>query len=63
MHDPEGLAAFVDEMRAAVREPVELHEIAEHINSPEFVATVLKLFDTWVKAGIVPPGRTTAGAT
>lgn len=62
LHDPEGLAAFVDEMRAAVREPVELHEIAEHINSPEFVATVLKLFDTWVKAGIIPPGRTTAGA-
>lgn len=62
LHDPEGLAAFLDEMRAAIRPPVELHEIEGHINSPAFVETVLAIFDRWVAAGIVRPGLTTSGA-
>ncbi|WP_353645804.1 Tm-1-like ATP-binding domain-containing protein [Mesorhizobium sp. WSM2239] len=57
LHDPDGLAAFVDEMRLAVREPAELHEIEGHINSEAFVSTVLAIFDRWVEAGIVPAGR------
>jgi uncharacterized protein (UPF0261 family) len=56
LHDPEGLAAFVSEMRSAIRPPVELHEIKDHINSAAFNATVLGIFDRWVKAGIVPAG-------
>lgn len=62
LHDPEGLAAFVSEMRGAIREPVELHEIKEHINSAAFNATVLGIFDRWVKAGIVPAGRASVAA-
>jgi uncharacterized protein (UPF0261 family) len=62
LHDPEGLSAFVDEMRSAVRKPVELHEIQEHINSPVFVATVLAIFDRWVEAGIVPAGQASVAA-
>jgi uncharacterized protein (UPF0261 family) len=62
LHDPEGLSAFVDEMRSAVKKPVELHEIPEHINSPVFIATVLDIFDRWVEAGIVPAGQTSVSA-
>ena len=58
LHDPEGLAAFVDEMRSAITKPVELHEISGHINSAAFVETVLGIFDRWVEAGIVPAGKT-----
>jgi uncharacterized protein (UPF0261 family) len=62
LHDPDALAAFVDAMRSAIEPPVELHEIKEHINSTVFNETVLGIFDRWVKAGIVPAGRTTAAA-
>ncbi|KRR21054.1 Tm-1-like ATP-binding domain-containing protein [Bradyrhizobium retamae] len=60
LHDPEGLAAFVGEMRSAIKPPVELHEINDHINSAAFNATVLGIFDRWVEAGIVPAGRASA---
>jgi len=57
LHDPDGLDAFVTEMRAAIRRPVELHEIRDHINDKGFVAKVLAIFDRWVAAGIVPAGK------
>ena len=62
LHDPEGLSAFLEEMRAAIKDPIELHEIHGHINSPAFVETVLSIFDRWVKAGIVPAGQTSVAA-
>ena len=62
LHDPDGLSAFVDAMRSAIRAPVELHEISGHINSPAFVETVLAIFDRWVEAGIVPAGETSVAA-
>lgn len=62
LHDPEGLSAFVHEMRAAIKAPVELHEIEDHINSTAFNATVLAIFDRWVKAGIVPAGHASVAA-
>ena len=62
LHDPEGLLAFVDAMRSAIKKPVELHEIRGHINSPAFVETVLGIFDRWVEAGIVPAGKTSVAA-
>lgn len=62
LHDPEGLSAFISEMRSAIEKPVELHEIEEHINSPVFVTTVLDIFDRWVEAGIVPAGQTSVAA-
>ena len=57
LHDPDGLSAFVDEMRAVITKPVELYEIRGHINSPAFVETVLGIFDRWVEAGVVPAGN------
>jgi uncharacterized protein (UPF0261 family) len=62
LHDPEALSAFVDAMRSAIAPPVELHEIADHINSTLFNETVLGIFDRWVEAGIVPAGRITVAA-
>jgi uncharacterized protein (UPF0261 family) len=62
LHDPEGLSAFVEEMRAAIVRPVELHEIRGHINSPAFAETVLGIFDRWVEAGIVPAGKPAAAS-
>ncbi|PDT81833.1 Tm-1-like ATP-binding domain-containing protein [Sinorhizobium sp. BJ1] len=52
-HDPEGLSAFLAEMRSAIRAPVELTEIDAHINDPAFTETVLKIFDDWVRRGII----------
>jgi uncharacterized protein (UPF0261 family) len=57
LHDPDGLGAFVTEMRAAIRPPVELHEIDGHINDKGFVAKVLAIFDRWVADGVIPAGR------
>jgi uncharacterized protein (UPF0261 family) len=57
LHDPDGLHALVDELRTAVRAPVELHEIKDHINDRGFTDKVLAIFDSWVELGIVPAGR------
>ena len=52
-HDPEGLDAFLDEMRVAIQPPVELTEIDAHINDQVFADKVLEIFDGWVAEGIV----------
>lgn len=62
LHDPEGLDAFLDEMRRSIADPVQIHEIGGHINSQEFIDTTLTIFDRWVAEGVIPPGRPT-GAT
>jgi uncharacterized protein (UPF0261 family) len=58
-HDPEALAAFVDEMRTAIRPPVLLTEIDAHINDQAFADTALAIFDAWIAEGTVerPGGR------
>ncbi|MCV0397280.1 MAG: Tm-1-like ATP-binding domain-containing protein [Rhizobiaceae bacterium] len=56
LHEPDALAAFVDEMRRNVPENVALHEIPEHINSFAFVEKALSIFDAWVDDGVVPRG-------
>ncbi len=56
LHDPEGLAAFVETMRMTVKPPVEFHEIPDHINSPTFANKALEIFDAWVAAGFIPKG-------
>ncbi|HWT56918.1 MAG TPA: Tm-1-like ATP-binding domain-containing protein [Rhizobium sp.] len=57
LHDPEGLAAFLDEMRRAVPASVTFQEVDAHINAPSFSAAALAVFDTWVAEGIIPEGR------
>jgi len=52
-HDPDGLNAFIDEMRQAIKPPVLLTEIDAHINDQEFADKALELFDLWVADGTV----------
>lgn len=52
-HDPEGLSAFIDEMRQVIRPPVKMTEVASHINDQAFCATALSIFDTWCADGTI----------
>jgi uncharacterized protein (UPF0261 family) len=51
LHDAEGMAAFVDEVRRCCPPNVRLIEIPDHINDPPFVAVALSVIDEWVAAG------------
>ncbi|GLT11453.1 Tm-1-like ATP-binding domain-containing protein [Sulfitobacter porphyrae] len=53
-HDPEGLAAFVSELRETAAASVAVTETEAHINDTEFSAIALNIFDQWVSDGIVP---------
>lgn len=52
-HDPAGLAAFLDEMRTAIRPPVRLSEVDAHINDQAFADKALEIFDAWVADGTI----------
>jgi len=52
-HDPEGLAAFLDEMRRSVKSPVQMTEVDAHINDQAFADAVLAVFDAWLADGVV----------
>ena len=53
-HDPEGLKAFLDELRDSVADHVQRTETDAHINDSEFSALALDIFDQWVAEGLVP---------
>ena len=55
LHDAEGLAAFVDEIRTHCPDNVSLIELDCHINDAAFSDRVLADFDAWVAAGIIAP--------
>ena len=57
LFDPEGLEAFVDEMRRAMPASATFEEIDAHINSAEFSAKALEIFDRWVAEKVVAEGR------
>ncbi|MGI9418169.1 MAG: Tm-1-like ATP-binding domain-containing protein [Geminicoccaceae bacterium] len=52
-HDPEGLLAFIEELRQAIQPPVKLTEVDAHINDQAFAEAALAAFDDWVTQGIV----------
>jgi uncharacterized protein (UPF0261 family) len=52
-HDPEGLTAFLDEMRRSIRPPLGLTEIAGHINDRAFAEAALAVFDDWRAGGVI----------
>lgn len=51
LHDPDGLAAFVDEAQRAAPPNAELVVLDAHINDPQFVDAALQVFDRWVAEG------------
>ena len=54
LSDPDGLDAFVEEIRRTCPENTQLIEIDAHINDPEFSNSVLRLFDEMVATGLIP---------
>ena len=53
LHDKDGLAAFMDELRQTCPENVTATELDCHINDEEFAQAALTIFDDWVANGIV----------
>ena len=53
LHDAEGMAAFVDEVRKACPANVTLLELDAHINDAEFADCALAVFDNWMDEGTV----------
>lgn len=53
LHDAEGLAAFIDQMRQSCPPNVTLLELDAHINDTAFTDAVLAQFDTWVAEGLI----------
>jgi uncharacterized protein (UPF0261 family) len=54
LHDPEGLAAFVAEIKSLLpNDKVQLTSLDAHINDAQFCDTVLEIFDVWVEQGLV----------
>ena len=51
-HDPDALAAFIDEMRRFIPAD-QLIEVDAHINDQAFADSALKQFDLWLAEGIV----------
>jgi len=54
--DAEGLAAFVEEIRAACPPNVRLVEMDAHINDPAFAEAALAVVDGWIAEGRLPKG-------
>ncbi|MEO8807244.1 MAG: Tm-1-like ATP-binding domain-containing protein [Burkholderiaceae bacterium] len=54
LHDPEGLAAFVEAMRTHTPPNVHRVDLDAHINDPAFTAAALAVFDRWVAEGHIP---------
>ena len=52
-HDPDAFAAFCDEMRRQMTDPIRFTEIEGHINDQAFADTALAIFDAWVADGTV----------
>ncbi|MFK7964853.1 MAG: Tm-1-like ATP-binding domain-containing protein [Burkholderiaceae bacterium] len=52
-YDPEGLAAFIDEVRISVAPMIDVTEVDAHINDQAFADTALAIFDAWVADGTI----------
>ena len=57
VHDPEGLAAFVNATRTAAENRIEMTVLDCHINDEAFCAAVLNQLDAWIANGVVPKGK------
>ncbi|MEM9318945.1 MAG: Tm-1-like ATP-binding domain-containing protein [Pseudomonadota bacterium] len=57
LSDPEGLEAFIDEIRATCPESTDLVELSAHINDATFTDAVLARFDDMVANGVIDAKR------
>ncbi|MEM6309405.1 MAG: Tm-1-like ATP-binding domain-containing protein [Pseudomonadota bacterium] len=58
LHDADGLAAFIDEMRAYCPTTVEMVEINGHINDEVFAQNALRCLDAWIASGMIDVNTT-----
>lgn len=56
LHDPDGLAAMLDELPRHVDAQTTLVRVDAHINDPAFANAALAVFDDWVVRGLIPTG-------
>jgi len=56
LRDPEGLAAFIEEIRAHCPGNVRLVELDAHINDAAFAERVLEVLDAWLAEGRIAAG-------
>lgn len=56
LHDPDGLAAFCDQLRQTCPDNVALMELDLHINDADFAKAALDVFDDWCARGVVVSG-------
>lgn len=52
-YDPDAFAAFCDEMRTQMTDPIRFSELDCHINDQAFADKALEIFDAWVADGTV----------
>ena len=57
LHDPQGLAAFMDEIRTLDAGAVQVQALPAHINDAAFAQAALAVLDAWVAEGRVPRGK------
>lgn len=55
-HDPEALAAMLEELEGAVKPPARVERVAAHINDAAFSARVLEILDGWIADGTLAAG-------
>lgn len=55
--DPDGLAAFIAEIRAHCPDNVTLVELDAHINDPAFADMALSQIDEWMALGMLPQSK------
>ncbi len=56
LHDPQGLAALLDELPRHLDARTELVQVDAHINDAAFAEAALLVFDAWVQDGTIAPG-------
>lgn len=56
LHDPEGLAALLDELPRHLAPATRCIGLDAHINDAAFADAALAVFDEWVRDGVVPQG-------
>ncbi len=56
LHDPQGLAALIDELPRHLGPNTRLLTLDGHINDVAFADAALQVFDDWVAQGIIAPG-------
>ena len=56
VHDPEGLAAFIDASKTAAKDRIKMTVLDCHINDGAFCDAALTQLDAWIAEGVVPKG-------